>query len=151
MKQLVAAVVLLATAPATVQAQMPPDWHVRTTTHSVANVVQRLTTTIEKGGGSVAAVVDHSANARSAGMALQDTTLVIFGNPKLGTTLMAQNRAIAMDLPQRILVWRDGATTRIGFTRPAAIAARYGIDGSNPSLVAMDKAMSALVDAVSNP
>lgn len=146
-----AAIVAMFSAPSMAQtdAKTPQDWYVRTTTRSVPDVVQRLKTNIKKGGGSIAAVVDHAAGAGTAGMKLPQTTVVIFGNPKLGTPLIAQNRVIAIDLPQRILVWREGATTRVGFTRPSATAARYGISGNDPSVIKMDKALTTLVDAAS--
>ncbi len=64
---------------------------------------------------------------------------------------MAQNRAIAIDLPQRVLVWRDGAITKIGYTPPAAIAARYGIAGNDPSVIKIGKSLAALVETASKP
>ena len=44
--------------------------------------------------------VDHAANAQSTGMQLPPTTLLIFGNPNLGTPLMQASRSTAIDLPQ---------------------------------------------------
>lgn len=41
-------------------------------------------------------------------MSLPGTQVVIFGNPKVGTPLMKCNRTVAIDLPQKALIWEDG-------------------------------------------
>ncbi len=61
--------------------------------------VKRLTSAIEARGAKIAAVVDHAAAAQANGLSLGPTTLVIFGNPKLGTPLMQSQRTAGLDLP----------------------------------------------------
>jgi len=34
---------------------------------------------------------------------------------------------VALDLPLKVLVWDDGGQTKLTYTAPAALAARYGI------------------------
>lgn len=134
----------LSSAPATAQIAPPDDWQIISTHRPVDDVVVRLKTGIASGGGSVVAVVDHAANARRAGTQIPETVLVIFGNPKLGTPLIARNRLVAIDLPQRMLVWRDGGATKVGYLRPSALAVRYAFDVDDPAIVAMDRALSKL-------
>ena len=123
------------------------DWRIKTSPHSVADTVTRLTTAIEGAGAKVAAVIDHSAAAANADLDLAPTTVVIFGNPKLGTPLMQENQRIGMDLPLRILVWQDGDTTMVGYVEPDVIANRHGIGDDNTSIVAMEGALGKLTDA----
>ncbi|GAC1579985.1 MAG: hypothetical protein NVS3B5_13370 [Sphingomicrobium sp.] len=141
----ISAAMVMAASPILAQAPVTADWHIRTTTRSVATVVKDLKTAIRTKGGRVVTVVDHAANARGAGSALPDTVLVIFGNPKLGTPLIARNRAIAIEFPQKILVWRQKNTTSIGYIKPAVTAARYGFAADEPAVIAIDNALSSLV------
>ena len=77
------------------EAQQQGVWVVKSSPHSVPVTVEKLTSAIERAGASVAAVVDHAAGAKKTGMDLPPTTLVIFGNPKLGTPLMQETGGLA--------------------------------------------------------
>ncbi|WP_339930463.1 DUF302 domain-containing protein [uncultured Brevundimonas sp.] len=139
-----------ATASTTVAAPAIPEadaWVEKTSPDPVADTVARLTAAIESSGASVVAVVDHRANAAKAGLDLPETTVVMFGNPAVGTPLMLANRRAALDLPLEILVWRDGETTRIGYLPAPALAERHGIAPSHPSIAAMTAALNKLTDA----
>jgi uncharacterized protein (DUF302 family) len=128
-------------------AQEQGVWVVKTSPHSVPVTVAKLSSAIEGAGASVAAVVDHAAGAKKAGMELPPTTLVIFGNPKLGTPLMQENRQVGIDLPMRVLVWQDGDTSRIGYVTPEAMASRFGIAADHASIRKMTGALDKLTDA----
>jgi uncharacterized protein (DUF302 family) len=60
-------------------------------------------------GMTVFARIDHAAGAAKVGATLRPTQLVIFGNPKVGTPLMNCAQSIAIDLPQKALIWQDEA------------------------------------------
>lgn len=75
--------------------------------HSVPQTVARLETILQEKGIKLFAVVDHSGEAKSAGLEMPPTQLLIFGNPKAGTPLMLASPGIALDLPLKILVWED--------------------------------------------
>ena len=120
------------------------DWITKQSPKSVADTVAALTAAIEKAGAKVALTLDHQANAKSAGLELPATTVVIFGNPKLGTPLMQENRRIALDLPQKMLVWRDGETTKVGYLEPDVLATRYGLDPASEPVTSMTTAMDRL-------
>ena len=64
-------------------------------------------------------IYNHSQEARHADLDLEDTRVVVFGDPRVGTALMQQDRRVALDLPLKMLVWRQGGTTRIGYKRPS--------------------------------
>ncbi|MBE0529836.1 MAG: DUF302 domain-containing protein [Rhodospirillales bacterium] len=123
------------------------DWIVKSSPHSVPATVEKLKTAIEGAGAVVAAVVDHAAAAQKVGMELSPTTVVIFGNPKLGTPLMIENPKAGIDLPLKVLVWQDGASTMIGYLRPDALAKRHEIDASHKSIEMMTGALAKMTDA----
>lgn len=140
--------VLLIGAIATSTAAAATDeWQIKTSPHSVADTVTRLTAAIEDAGAKIAAVVDHSAAAANADLDLPPTTVVIFGNPKLGTPLMQENQMIGLDLPLRILIWRNGDTTMVGYVGASVLATRYGIGHDNKSIVMMEGTLDKLTDA----
>jgi len=56
---------------------------------------------------SVFAVIDHHKNAKEVELELNESKVVIFGNAKLGTVLMQQDIKAALDLPLRILIYKD--------------------------------------------
>jgi len=123
------------------------NWVVKTSPHSVADTVEKLTNAIEGAGTGVAAVVDHAAGAKKAGMELSPTTLVIFGNPKIGTPLIQDNQQIGIDLPMRVLVWQDGEATKVGYIRPDMTASWYGSAADNGSVQTMTGALDKLTNA----
>src|ERR1700761_9089023 len=79
-------------------------------------------------GMTVFAHIDHAAGAAAAGLSLRPTEVLIFGNAKVGTPLMEAAQTIGIDLPLKVLVWRDeSGTTWLSYDDPAWIAERHGI------------------------
>lgn len=79
--------------------------------------------------------IDHAEGARTAGMTLRPTEVLIFGNPKGGTPLMLCEQRAGIDLPLKMLVWEDGnGVVRIGYSDPEVLKDRYGITGCDEVL-----------------
>jgi len=99
-------------------------------------------------GGMVTATVDHAAAAASIGQKLRPTTVVIGGNPRAGTPLIAAAQTSAIDLPQKHLVWQaaDG-TVYLGYNAAEYIAARAGLDPTNPVLGGLRTGSAAVAAA----
>jgi uncharacterized protein (DUF302 family) len=94
---------------------------------SVADTVARISAIVAERGIKVFAVIDHSSEAEANGLQLRDTKVVIFGSAQAGTPVMQAAPLAALDLPLRILVWADGDQTKLSYTAPSALAARYGL------------------------
>ena len=75
--------------------------------HSADATTQRLENAIKSRGFVVFARLDHAAAAKNAGLSMPYSTVVVFGNPKLGTPNFIQNPQLAIDLPLKALVWED--------------------------------------------
>lgn len=99
-----------------------------TSPRPVAETVARLLLLLESKGLTVFDVIDHRGAAREAGLDLRDTKLVVFGSPVAGTPVMEAAPLAALDLPLKLLVWQDSAETRVSYTAPGVLAARYGLD-----------------------
>jgi uncharacterized protein (DUF302 family) len=111
---------------------------------SVEKSVDRISVIVAERGLKLFAVIDHSGEARAAGLALRDTKLVLFGSPAAGTPVMEAVPLAALDLPLRVLVWADGLQTKLTYTAPAVLAARYGFSGE---LAARLAGIDAITDA----
>jgi uncharacterized protein (DUF302 family) len=94
---------------------------------SVADTVARISAIVAERGIKVFAVIDHSSEAEANGLQLRDTKVVIFGSAQAGTPVMQAAPLAALDLPLRILVWADGDQTKLSYTAPSALVARYGL------------------------
>lgn len=60
--------------------------------HSVGMTLDRLSEALKTRGIAVVARVDHAGAAERVGQSLRPTQLLLFGSPKLGTSLMQANR-----------------------------------------------------------
>lgn len=117
----------------------------KTTSQSVEDTVARLQAVVTARGMKVFAVIDHSGEAKTAGLELRDSKLVIFGSPKAGTPVMVAAPLAALDLPLKLLVWADEGQTKLSYTAPRALAARYGL---SDDLAAPLAGIDAVTDAV---
>jgi len=114
---------------------------------SVAETVSRVSAVATARGMKVFAVIDHSGEAEAIGLELPDTKLVIFGSPQAGTPVMLAARLTALDLPLKVLVWLDGHLTKVSYTAPGALAARYGLaDTLARRLAGIDALTDAVID-----
>jgi uncharacterized protein (DUF302 family) len=112
---------------------------------SVADTVARLSDLVAARGLKLFAVIDHSGEAEAVGLELRDTKVVVFGSPQAGTPVMQAAPLAALDLPLKVLVWADGEQTKLTYTAPSALGARYELDDA---LVARLAGIDALTDAV---
>jgi uncharacterized protein (DUF302 family) len=95
--------------------------------HSVDETVKRFKTLLDTKGVALFAVVDHSGEADKAGMKMPSTKLLIFGNPKAGTSLMLSAPSSAIDLPLKVLVWEDvEGKVWLSYNSPEYLQERHG-------------------------
>jgi len=103
--------------------------------HSVAVTADRLEKILTSKGMTVFKRIDHAAGAQKVGKTLRPTELVIFGNPKVGTPLMLCSQSVAIDLPQKALIWQDEAgQVWFSYNDPAYLALRHNIQGCDEVL-----------------
>jgi uncharacterized protein (DUF302 family) len=112
---------------------------------SVDDSVARLSDIVAAKGLKLFAVIDHRGEAKAVGLDLRETKVVIFGSPQAGTPVMQAAPLAALDLPLKVLVWADGEQTKLTYTPPSALAARYQL---NDELASRLAGIEALTDAV---
>lgn len=117
----------------------------------VAATVDALRAALARRNVQVFAVIDHAAGAAEAGLELDDEVVVIFGNPAVGTYLMQADPRSGIELPLRMLIWRDDDTTRIAYEDPHALATRFDIPAAAPQLDGMAALLAQLAAEISRP
>jgi len=78
--------------------------------YSTKETVERFEAAIkarEAAGFIVFTAIDHAAAAKKFGLDMRPRTVVVFGNPKLGTPAMVKTPLLAIDVPPKALVWED--------------------------------------------
>jgi uncharacterized protein (DUF302 family) len=98
------------------------------TENDVPAAVAKLVATIKANELTHFQTIDHAKNAKDVGLRLKPETVVVFGNPKMGTLLMQCNPSMGLDLPLRILFSTDyeGKTT-ITYTNPEYWSLKHNI------------------------
>src|SRR3954471_13420013 len=77
--------------------------------YTVPETVDRLKKDITAKGITFFAQIDQSALAAANGINTEPSTLLIFGNPALGTQFITANPAAGLDWPVRLLVTQDAS------------------------------------------
>ena len=91
--------------------------------------------------------VSRGGEAKASGLELRDTKVLIFGSPQAGTPVMQAAPLAALDLPLKVLVWADGNQSKLSYTAPAALAARYELsDELAARLSGIDALTNTLLD-----
>lgn len=109
--------------------------------YAVSETLDRLESILKKKGITIFARVDHAAGAKNVGLEMTDTQLLIFGNPKMGTPLMNEQRLVGLDLPMKVLAWKDASgQTWIAYTSPDELKSRHRL--KNEKII--DKMKNAL-------
>jgi len=98
------------------------------TKNDVPTAVAKFITIVKDKGLMHFETIDHAKNAKDAGLRMKPETVVVFGNPKMGTKLMQCNPSIGLDLPLKMLFYTDyeGKTT-ITYTNPEYWSLKHNI------------------------
>ena len=116
---------------------------VRSQTNFDSTVV-RLQQAIEKRQLTLFQVIDHGAGAQRAGLALGNSKLFLFGNPKVGTQFMKADPLFGLDLPMKALVFERDGEVYIKTTDIDALAAKHGVEGLEPVRAKVRQALAGI-------
>jgi len=107
--------------------------------------VVALQKTLNSKGITVFATIEHHKAAEAVGESMSPATVLIVGNPKVGTALMQENPLLAIELPLKILIYEEGKTVNIRYEKVAAIAEKYHIKQNFSTAEKIDAAMQQLI------
>ena len=83
------------------------DIIVKESTCTVTKTIENLRNILEKKGLTTFDIINHQKKAKSVKMEMNESKLILFGNPELSTSLMQLDMTIGLDLPMKILVYKD--------------------------------------------
>lgn len=126
----------------------------RRSAHPFATTLDRLEASAKEKGFMVFARLDHEAAATSVGQKMPQSTVLVIGNPRLGTERFIRNPTLAIDLPLKVLVWADqsGAVsvTYNSAQHMLALSQRHGLamnDGATEQAKRTEALMAAMAES----
>ncbi|RJQ87322.1 MAG: DUF302 domain-containing protein [Desulfobacteraceae bacterium] len=115
---------------------------------SARETADRLERLLSDKGMTIVSRVKHSEAAGKAGIDLRHTELIIFGNPAAGSPLMKCQQSVAIDLPQKALVWEDDqGKVWISYNDPGYLKKRHEISGCEEVLSKTEKALAGIAQS----
>ncbi|SHJ12590.1 protein of unknown function DUF302 [Wenxinia saemankumensis] len=115
---------------------------------TVPQVADRLAAAVEEAGATLFARVDHAAGAEAAGLELEPATLLVFGNPELGTPVLQADLKAGLYLPLRVLVMDRDGQTFIVYEDVRAMLDELDVPPAAPYLEPISDALEALTTGV---
>ena len=117
--------------------------------YPVAETIDRLKQNIAAKGIKFFSEIDQSKLAADAGITLRPSTLLVFGNPPLGTLFLTSNPNSGLDWPVRLLVIQDekGDVYAV-YTDFGWIAKRHGITDRTEQFDTANKVVASITSSV---
>ncbi|WP_373494057.1 DUF302 domain-containing protein, partial [Aquiflexum sp.] len=103
--------------------------------------LEKLKSGISDIGLNLVQHIDHAKAASKVNMDLNPTDVLIFGNPEMGTKLMKENPQVAIELPLKILVYREGSITSVAYENPNHLIETYQLNNQREVLIKMNEAL----------
>jgi len=117
---------------------------------NVKETADRMESILKEKGMTVFNRIKHSEAAGKVGIELRDTELILFGNPKVGSPLMRCRQSVAIDLPQKALIWEDDdAKVWITYNNPRYLEKRHNITGCEGFISKIEKALAGIAKSAS--
>lgn len=119
--------------------------------YGVDETVRRLKSDIEKKGIKFFQTVDQSELGAEAGIQLNRSTLLIFGNPPLGIQFLTANPNAGLDWPVRLLISQDdkGQVWAV-YTDFGWIAERHGITNRAAQFKMASNVIASITDSIAS-
>lgn len=118
--------------------------------HPFDETVARLKGDIAAKGIMFFSEIEQSKLAEKAGITLNPSTLLVFGNPPLGVQFLTANPDAGLDWPVRLLISRDAkGQVWMTYTDFHYIARRHGITSRNEAFGMASKVIASITSAAS--
>ncbi|WP_261815378.1 DUF302 domain-containing protein [Vibrio gallicus] len=112
--------------------------------YDVATTANNLQNVLTDKGMNIFARIDHAKGAQGVDIALRPTQLFIFGNPKVGSPLMKCEQTVAIDLPQKALIYQDAqGDVWLSYNDPSYLVERHNIQGCDKVIGKVSNALAA--------
>ena len=113
--------------------------------YSVDKTLDRFETAAKAKGLTIFTRIEHSKNIAGVGMKIRPTSLLIFGNPKIGAKIMGKNQTAGIDLPMKAIAWEDeNKQVWLAYNRPYTVMQRHHISDLQELTVKMATTLKSL-------
>ena len=116
--------------------------------YDMRGTVDRLKKDIAEKGIEFFGEIDQSKLAADAGIELAPSTLLMFGNPPLGTLFITADPDAGLDWPVRLLVYQDEGQVWVAYTDFAWIAKRHGITDRDKEFATATEVIGSITSVV---
>jgi uncharacterized protein (DUF302 family) len=120
--------------------------------YGMAETVARLKQDIAGKGLMFFSEIDQAKLAKDAGIAARPSTLLVFGNPALGTQFITANPQSGIDWPVRLLVFEDASgQVWTEYTDFHYIETRHGIADRKAQFQKASEVIASITSSVAQP
>jgi uncharacterized protein (DUF302 family) len=117
--------------------------------YSIPETIKRIKKDVADKGITFFDEIDQSKLAADAGVTLSPSTLLVFGNPPLGTLFLTSNPSAGLDWPVRVLVYQDEkGDVWVNYTDFMWIAHRHGIADRDESFKKASEVITSITSTV---
>jgi len=85
----------------------PKGVNIRQSAYPVKETIDLLQSFLQQHGATIYARIDQQDELKKAGQTIPPLEFILFGNPKAGGPIMAENPVAALDLPLKVISWQD--------------------------------------------
>ena len=117
--------------------------------YAFGDTVERLTNDVASKGIMLFSVIDQTKLAKDAGLNIIPSTLLVFGNPALGTQFIAARPEAGLDWPVRLLVQQDtDGHVWVSYTDFAWIARRHKVRDGEMAFTTASGVIASITSSV---
>ena len=100
----------------------------RASKYSVKDSIGRVESVAQSKGMTIFDRIDQKAEAAKFNVEMRPAQLLLFGNPRAGTPLMAAAPTIAIDLPLKVAAWEDeNGAVWVAYNSPDYLKERHHV------------------------
>lgn len=117
---------------------------------SVEETSAKLQEILTKKGVKVFSVFNHSLEATNVNLTMNETQVVVFGSPKMGTPLMQCSPTLALELPLKFLIYKKDDKTIVAYEDLKKAAKRHDSKNCQDIIKKLSKAQENFFKAITN-
>ena len=107
--------------------------------------VGRLKKNFKANNIAIFAEIDHTKAAKKSQENLLPATVLVVGNPKVGTRLMQENPKTAIELPLKVLVYEENGAVWVRYKFVSLLVSEYKLEKIEQVAHKIDTAMGKII------
>ena len=107
--------------------------------------IRKLKKNFKANNIAIFAEIDHAKAAKKAKENLLPATVLVVGNPKVGTSLMQENPKVAIELPLKVLVYEENGAVQVRYKFVSLLVLDYKLERVEQITQKIDIAMGKII------